>query len=208
MPVLTPTEIYTRLQNAPQTAHHERPFPQHGGLPPRPAAVLIPLTQQNGEWHFLYTRRAETVEHHKGQVSFPGGATDPQDNSPEATALREADEEIGLRPADVQILGRLSRMLTITNFMVTPVAGIYPSPYPFQLHAQEVARAFTIPLRWLADRQNWQEHPSPLNGTIIITYREYEGEVVWGATARITVEFLRALGVVAPELTSRTNDGY
>src|SRR5512134_3012468 len=84
------------------------------------AAVLIPLVWHDDEWHLLYTRRTDTVESHKGQVSFPGGACDEGEITPEQTALREAEEEIGLDAEDVKILGRLSNLITITYFRVTP----------------------------------------------------------------------------------------
>jgi len=82
--------------------------------------------RQDGEWHLLFTRRSDSVENHKGQVSFPGGACDGGETTPEETALREAQEEIGIEPRQVRVLGRLNSMLTITSFMVTPVVGVIP----------------------------------------------------------------------------------
>src|SRR5574339_985495 len=87
------------------------------------AAVLVPLVWQDEEWHLLYTRRTDTVESHKGQVSFPGGACDDGETTPEQTALREAEEEIGINPAHVNVLGRLANLITISYFRVTPVVG-------------------------------------------------------------------------------------
>ena len=110
------------------------------------AAVLIPLVWYDEEWHLLFTRRTDTVESHKGQVSFPGGACDEGETTPEQTALREADEEIGIQPADVKVLGRLSNLVTITYFRVTPVVGVVRWPAVFRVAAHEVARIFTIPL--------------------------------------------------------------
>jgi len=100
---------------------------------PRPAAVLIPFLHKEGEWHILYTRRTDTLPEHSGQVAFPGGMTDPQDSSPVATALREADEEISLKPEVVKILGSLKRLPTITNYFVTPIVGAIPWPYEFSI---------------------------------------------------------------------------
>ncbi len=194
---LTEAEIAARLKLAEHQSFHEKPFPQFAGRQPRAAAVLVPLAWDGHEWHVLYTRRTEIVEHHKGQVSFPGGATDPEDANPEATALREAEEEIGLRPSEVRLLGRMGEMLTVTNFMITPIVGVLPWPYAFKIHTVEVERVFTLPLTWLANRQNWQEFIRQETGYKVITYFPFDGELLWGVTARITVEFLRALGLSA-----------
>jgi 8-oxo-dGTP pyrophosphatase MutT (NUDIX family) len=191
---LTETEMAARLDIAEHQSFHEKPFPQFADRAPRAAAVLLPLTRVDNEWYLLYTRRTDIMEHHKGQVSFPGGATDPQDSGPVDTALREAQEEIGLRPADVRVLGQMGEMLTVTNFIVTPIVGVFPWPYAFTVHTIEVDRVFVLPLRWLADRQNWQEFVRRETSRSVITYFPYDGELVWGATARMTVEFIRAMG--------------
>jgi 8-oxo-dGTP pyrophosphatase MutT (NUDIX family) len=163
------------------------------------AAVLLPLTCIRQQWHLILTRRTDKVEHHKGQVSFPGGRCDSQESFPEATALRESREEIGLAPTDVRLLGRLNDILTITRFRVTPVVGVVPWPYPFVPAPAEVQRVFHIPLAWLADRSNWREEPLTPQGVPrpvpVVTYRLYDGERLWGASARITLNFLEALGL-------------
>ena len=160
----------------------------------RCAAVLIPLLWHENEWHVLYTRRTDKVESHKGQVSFPGGACDEGETTPEQTALREADEEIGLNPSDVKVLGRLTTLITITYFRVTPVVGVVKWPTVFRVGEHEVARVFTIPLGWLANPTNrWQfERQGGKRG--LIAYHPYDGELLWGATARMTVDFLNVLG--------------
>lgn len=193
---LSEAEIALRLQTAEHLSFHEKPFPQFDSRPARPAAVLIPLAYTDGDWQVLFTRRADTVEHHKGQVSFPGGAADPEDTSPEYTALREAEEEIGLQPSDVHVLGRLGEMLTVTNFHVTPVVGVFPWPYTFKVHTVEVGRVFTMPLAWLADQDNRWEFVRQETGRSLIAYLPYDGELLWGATARMTVEFIRAIGMM------------
>ncbi len=161
------------------------------------AAVLMPLVWREDGWHLVFTRRAETMEHHKGQVSFPGGACDPGDSGPEATALREAEEEIGLKPEDVRLLGRLNDIVTSTRYRVTPVVGVLPWPYPLRPAPNEVARVFTIPLRWLAQRENYSEQPFTPAGRPrpfpVVVYREYNGEVLWGASARIVLNFLQVV---------------
>jgi 8-oxo-dGTP pyrophosphatase MutT (NUDIX family) len=159
------------------------------------AAVLLPLMYFDHEWHILYTRRTDRVESHKGQVSFPGGACDEGETTPEQTALREADEEIGVSPADVQVLGRLSRMVTISNFRVSPIVGVIPFPYAFKVAGVEVARVFTIPLLWLANRNNYWEFSLGSEDRSVIAYHPYDGELLWGATARMTVNFLKTLGL-------------
>ena len=157
------------------------------------AAVLVPLTFYKDEWHILFTRRTDRVESHKGQVSFPGGACDEGETTPEQTALREADEEIGMNPADVKVLGRLSRLITISSFRVSPIVGVIPWPYAFKVAGVEVARVFTIPLLWLANRNNYWEFSLRESERSLIAYHPYDGELLWGATARMTVSFLKTL---------------
>jgi 8-oxo-dGTP pyrophosphatase MutT (NUDIX family) len=163
------------------------------------AAVLVPLVCREDGWHLLFIRRAESVEHHKGQVAFPGGACDPSDSGAEATALREAEEEIGLRAQDVHLLGRLNDIVTITRYRVTPVVGVVPWPYAFRPAPNEVARLFTIPLDFLTRRENRSEQPLTPRGEArpfpVVIFRSYEGEVLWGASARIVLNFLEVLGL-------------
>jgi 8-oxo-dGTP pyrophosphatase MutT (NUDIX family) len=161
------------------------------------AAVLIPLVWWKDEWHIVFTRRTEAVEHHKGQVSFPGGGCNADETTPEQTAMREAEEEIGLKSADVRLLGRLNEVLTITRYRVTAVAGVMPWPYELRLEPAEVERVFTIPLLWLAQRENWEERLVTPTGMLrtfpVITYRSYDGEIVWGASAKMTHNLLSVL---------------
>lgn len=157
------------------------------------AAVLVPLLRSDGEWHILYTRRADRLESHKGQVSFPGGACDEGETTPEQTALREAEEEIGIRPNDVRLLGRLRPMNTISYFRVTPVVGVIPWPMVFRPEQAEVARIFTMPLAWLAERSNRWEFNMLGRKNSVIVYHPYDGETLWGATARMTVDFLQII---------------
>jgi len=166
--------------------------------PCRAAAVLVPfLKDENNGWHLLFTRRADTLPEHKGQVAFPGGRCDPNDPSPEAAALREAHEEIGLAPADVQILGRLAELRTISNFCVTPVVGVIPWPYPLRLATKEVSRVFTIPLAWLANESNHEirqrQLPPPHAPVPVVYFKPYKGEVLWGISASITLALIRNL---------------
>ena len=199
---LSRAEISSRLAQG-QNRARSQPYAEFPHLheivpdPPRPAAVLIPLLDINNTWHILYTRRNANLPEHSGQVAFPGGRSDPEDTSLEMTALREAHEEIGLTPDDVQILGRIHDFLTITNYRVTPIVGIIPWPYDFHLAVQEVSRVFTIPLDWLAEPNNYKEQwrtlPAPYDPVSVIYYKEYDGEILWGASARFTLEFIKLL---------------
>jgi len=188
----TEEEIVTRLREA-QTAPSTDGYAQADTGAPKCAAVLIPLLRQDDEWHLLYTRRTEQVESHKGQVSFPGGACDDGEVTPEETALREAEEEIGIEPNQVRVLGWLNPMLTITSYRVTPVVGVIPWPTVFKPAQAEVARVFTMPLAWLAERSNRWEFNLPGRGQGVIVYHPFDGEILWGATARMTVDFLEII---------------
>lgn len=171
-------------------------IPLHPDVHLKCAAVLVPLVYFENEWNILYTRRTDRVESHKGQVSFPGGACDEGETMPEETALREADEEIGVRPLDVRVLGKLNSMVTISHFRVTPVVGVIQFPYAFKTSGAEVARVFTMPLLWLANRNNYWEFSMPGSERTLIAYHPYDGELLWGATARMTVNFLKLLGLI------------
>lgn len=199
MQAITEEFLQAKLQEAdPALAetdgYAEIPFQADAHL--KCAAVLVPLVHFQDDWHIIYTRRTDKVESHKGQVSFPGGACDEGEITPEQTALREADEEIGINPADVKVIGKLSRMVTISKFRVSPVVGIIPFPYAFKTAGIEVARVFTIPLLWLADRNNYWEFSLPGSSRSVIAYHPYDGELLWGATARMTVDFMKILGFI------------
>lgn len=161
----------------------------------KPAAVLAPLLWFEGEWHLFYTRRSSSLMNHSGQVSFPGGSWDVEDEDLSATALRESWEETGLRPEEVRVLGEMPAIGITTHFLVTPVVGIIPWPYPLRLQETEVARAFIVPLSWLADPANFYTSTRIYEGKTyeIIYYQLYDGEKIWGATARITQELLKLL---------------
>ncbi len=202
---LSEATIRQRLAKAPVNLPPESPYPSTiSSDPPRPAAVLIPLLRKADAWHLLFIRRTHAPhDRHGGQVAFPGGRCDPDDPDAEAAALREAEEETGLSPRDVRVLGRLRPILTITNYRVTPVVGAMPWPYPLHPQPEEVSRIFTIPLAWLADPANRRvdlRQPEPLTQPIpVIYFQSYDGEILWGASARMTLLLLESLGVASPE---------
>lgn len=161
-----------------------------------PAAVLVPLYLKDGEVHVLFTERTHHVEHHKGQISFPGGARDPEDPDLMTTALRESYEEAGIRPEDVEVIGRLDDIITITNFLVTPYVGVLrcDSGYQFCAHPHEVASLLEVPLPHLLDWRNMELELRQWRGTpVLVPAFRWNGYRIWGATARILKQFLNLL---------------
>jgi 8-oxo-dGTP pyrophosphatase MutT (NUDIX family) len=162
----------------------------------RCAAVLMPLVRIEDDWHLLLIKRSEGVADHKGQVAFPGGACETEDDSLEATALRETAEEIGIAPQAVRILGRLRELVTVSSYCVAPIVGVIKWPYELSLSPDEVSRTFTIPLVWLADLKNREKRIQNRSGreVEVIYYKPYDEEVLWGATARMVYNLLEVLG--------------
>jgi 8-oxo-dGTP pyrophosphatase MutT (NUDIX family) len=155
------------------------------------AAVLVPLFQKDGNCHLLFTKRSEEVKYHKGEISFPGGVVDEEDLELINTALREADEEIGLKESDVQIIGVLDDIVTITEFIITPIVGLFPYPYSFKVSEVEIAELIEVPLASLLDRDCFSEREIFRGGQREIVFAYQYGEhIIWGATARILKQFL------------------
>jgi 8-oxo-dGTP pyrophosphatase MutT (NUDIX family) len=162
----------------------------------RPASVLVPIVDRSREDPagptVLFTRRAAHLKDHSGQVSFPGGRVAPQDPSPEATALREAREEIGLDPDRVELLGRMPEYLTRTGFRITPVVGVLTPPFELQPDANEVDAIFEVPLAFLLDPANHQRQSREWQGELRWFYAMPYGEhYIWGATAGMLVNLSR-----------------
>jgi 8-oxo-dGTP pyrophosphatase MutT (NUDIX family) len=162
------------------------------------AAVLIPLFQKDSEYQVLFTKRTHKVENHRGQISFPGGRVDEGDGSLQETALREANEEIGLLREDVTILGQIDDATTLSsNFIIHSFVGLIPYPYNFRINPQEVKRLIQVPFRVflgdspLHDSDDTVEYEGARYRTPTYTF---QGDVIWGATARIMEDFLRILG--------------
>ena len=163
--------------------------------PLSPAAVLLPLFEKENEYYILLTKRTETLEHHKGQICFPGGSQHEEDQDLRSTALRETYEEIGVHPDDVEILGELDRMGTLTsNFLVTPFVGTIPYPYKFNINTDEIDELIEVPLSALMHKANYREESYIIDGVAHTgSIFEYRGKVIWGATARMLKQFLELL---------------
>ena len=163
----------------------------------RDAAVLIPVVDRGDEASVILTKRAETLANHSGQVAFPGGRIDPSDASPEDAALREAEEEIGLARAAVEVIGIADRYRTVTGFEVTPVVGVVPPGLPLAPHPGEVADMFEAPLYYLLRPEHQVVRSAMWRGRERHYYEiEYEGRRIWGATAAMIVNLSRRLALV------------
>lgn len=161
------------------------------------AAVLVPLIIERGTFQFLLTKRTDLVETHKGQVSFPGGMVDASDTDIIQTALREAQEEIGLPSAAVEPLGLLDDMATPTGFIITPVVGIIHSLPPLIPNSDEVAEVFCVPLEFFAAPDAGRSERREVGGTCYdIWFYDFGERLIWGATAMITRSLLKKLGLI------------
>jgi len=151
----------------------------------RASAVLMPLFYSQGQYHILFTERSDEVVFHKGQVCFPGGTWEASDSDLLQTALREAKEEIGLDAKDIEILGELDDMLTfVTDYVISPFVGLITHPHSFKTNGREVKGAFSVPLSFLMNEANFKQDSYAY---------EYEGHVIWGATARILRQLIGLL---------------
>ena len=157
------------------------------------AAVLIPTIDRGGDHHLLFTKRAADLDEHAGQMSFPGGGREPADDTIVDTALREADEEIGLRREEATTVGRLDDIRTITEYAVTPVVATVPDR-PYERDPREVAEVVVLPVEALCDPANHEcdRRDHPYYGEVVIHYFRVDGYTVWGATGRILVDVLES----------------
>jgi len=160
------------------------------------AAILIPLVTHNGEWHLVFTRRTNFVSTHQNEVSFPGGSFEPSDSNLESTALRETNEEIGVSSEKIEIIGALPPITTITGFSVFPFVAIMAWPTIIKINNCEVDSVFTIPLKWLMDADNHYEedyHNEKYGIRKVIHYNDYQGEHLWGFTAKVVLELINLI---------------
>ena len=166
----------------------------------RPASVLISLVNQlDNKWHVILTQRAKHLKNHAGEICFPGGRFEEVDLTLQQTAIRETEEEIGLDHSCIEILGRLPRQITISQYYVSPYIAIYRPKTEFlinhlKLDKNEVENVFTVPLDFLLDEKNHQIVERSINGVSFSYYSiEYKNNNIWGATARMLVNFSQLL---------------
>ncbi len=156
----------------------------------KPAAVLVPVQERADGDYLVLTQRSMRLNHHSGQVAFPGGRIDPEDRGSLEAALRETHEEIGILPSHVRILGQLDQVRAAYNFLVTPYVGLVPFPYEFRLNHAETAAVFSVPVAELLKPGCMTEDGFFSSNGEPIYHFHYDGWDIWGATARILKQFL------------------
>lgn len=166
-----------------------------------PSAVLVPVMLGAGDVSVLYTKRSEALNHHRGQISFPGGKWSPEDPSLLDTALREAYEEVGIEPRDVEVLGELDEVWTPTGFTIRPFVGLIRAPYPFRVNPDEIDRLIDVPWGQIPAAEAFGCEVKMVNGEPLeICHFQVRNDLIWGATARITRNLVRVLAQVDAEI--------
>jgi 8-oxo-dGTP pyrophosphatase MutT (NUDIX family) len=199
--VLTPVEVRARFDGrAAGLRVSEGARGDHtlsGNQPPEkrvPAAVLVGMVDRPDGLTVLLTQRTAHLADHAGQISLPGGRIEPSDPDHVHAALREAEEEIGLPPSHVEVIGRLDTYITGTGFEITPVVGLVRAPFSLRLDAFEVAEAFEVPLSFIVDPANHERHSRELRGRMRSFFvLPYEDRYIWGATAAMLVNLAEVL---------------
>lgn len=174
----------------------------------REAAVIAPVIDRDGDPHLLFTKRADHLGEHPGQMSFPGGGREPGDESLLATATREADEEIGLQPAEIDVVGQLDDLPTVTSYSIRPFVSRIPDR-AYEPDEREVAEIAVLPVSGLTDLANYESErrTHPEYGDVRVHFFHVGGYTVWGATARIVVQLLElTTDWQAPESVDRVID--
>lgn len=201
VPDLALTASAIRVRLAAKTAWTPE-FAGDGGLfadrKPAGAAVLLPLVRRDAGLNLLLTRRTDHLRDHAGQISFPGGRVEPEDDGPVATALRETEEEIGLSRQHIEVIGQLPVYSTVTAFQVTPVVGLVEPGFTLKLDDFEVAEAFEVPLAFLMNPAHHRHHRFKFAGAERrFLSMPWQGEgreyFIWGATAAMLRNFYRLL---------------
>ncbi len=153
------------------------------------AGVVIPIFEKDGEVHIVLTKRTDTVSVHRGEVSFPGGMCEEEDGNTMNTALRECCEEIGVKKKDVEIIGKMDDMYTMTGFIITPYVGIIPYPYEFTTNPREVAYLIYLPFQRLKETEPLMEEAEYEGRINSVPSFYFNGDRIWGATCRILLKF-------------------
>ena len=157
-----------------------------------PASVMVLMYPKDGEYCILLNKRTHTVEHHKGEVSFPGGRKDEGDKTLLDTALRETHEEMGVRPQDVEVLGRLNDTPTSTGFLIAPFIGTIPYPYDFSPSDEEVAEVLEVPVRELMDESSRRDEVRIVDGALVnAPAYAHRGHLIHGATGRLLEQIVQ-----------------
>ena len=181
--------------DAERSARLVRHFPKD----PVPAAVLVPLVDRPTGMTVLLTQRASQLARHAAQIAFPGGRVDDTDADVASAALREAQEEIGLEPARVQVFGYLPDHVVISGFRVTPVLGLVTPPFSLELNPHEVAGVFEVPLDHVLDSANHKARLRKVGDEEMLLYDiPWQGQNIWGATAGMLLTFVRMLAEETP----------
>lgn len=161
---------------------------------PTPSAVLLPLFERDGEVRVLFTKRTEHLNHHRGEISFPGGVSHPDDASPCETALRETWEEIGIPPGEVDILGELDDFYSVHDYLVTPCVGVIRGDRPLVVNRDEIERIIVVPLKHLLRPEVFRTEDWTWRGrTHPVHFYRYLDDEIWGLTAAILSQFLNTI---------------
>ena len=197
------SELLDRTAEVFRRALAQRPPRQLENPQARAAAVLMPLWEDQGQAQVVFTKRTEHLPTHAGQISFPGGASDPDDPDLAYTALRETCEEIGVCQEAARVVARLDQVVTVTNFLVTPFVGVLEPGVEFSLNPREVERLVVVPLAKVLDRGSYRPTQVQWQG---MTFQQealnHNGDLIWGATARILLNLLDRLGDSAPAVAA------
>jgi len=156
------------------------------------SAVLLPIYYKQGQYYLPFTKRTQEVKNHKSQISFPGGAYQEEDGTPVNTALRECAEEIGLMAGDVEVLGELDDFVTqVSNYIISPFVAIIPWPYQFKVNRKEIEEIIEVSISALLDMGRLRLETRIIDDEEVTSFfYQYQGKVIWGATARILNQFL------------------
>ncbi len=158
---------------------------------PVPSAVMVPIFIKKSEYHLLFTKRTENLNHHRGEIAFPGGVCQAEDKDALQTALRETREEVGIVPGDVEVLGVLDDFYSIHNYLITPFVGMIPSDYEYRINTHEIERIIEVPVSHLLKPEVFRVEDWSWKGrTQPVYFYAYRNDEIWGVTAAILKQFL------------------